>query len=115
VTYKVDSTELVTKTRQVVSLSEQMLNMAHQSQWRLFEKTEKIRQQLLTQIFEHDSITEILPTIASFLQQILDYDNESIQLGEFARSETLQELSTIHSNVHAVSAYQQLSSLEQLK
>ena len=102
-------------TRQVVALSEKMLELAHQSNWILFEKTEIKRQELLTKIFEHDSINDMLPKLAHFLQQILDFDNESIQLSEQARSDTLQELSTIHSNVHAVGAYQQLSSFEPLK
>lgn len=107
-----ESFEIYSKARQVVSLSEQMLDMAHQSQWLQFEETEKQRQILLTEIFKHNAITDMLPKITHFLQQILDYDNESIQLGERARLDTLAELSSIHTNIHAVGTYQQLSSLE---
>jgi len=95
-----------------VILSEQMLAMAHQSEWLLFVKTEQQRQKLLTEIFSDSNVNEMLPKMASFLQQVLNYDSESLQLGEHARSEILQELSTLHSNVNAVGAYQQLSSLE---
>jgi hypothetical protein len=102
-------------TRQVVTLSEIMLDLAHQSHWISFEKTERKRQKLLTKIFEHDSVNEMLPKIASFLQQVLDYDSESIQLSEQARSDTLHELTTIHSNVHAVDAYQKQSSIDPIK
>ncbi len=107
-----ESFEVYSKVRQAVTLSENMLDMAHQSKWLLFEKTEKLRQQLLTEIFEHDSVKDMLPKISHFLQQILDIDNESIQLSQQARLETLQQLSTFRSNVTAVGAYQQLSSLE---
>lgn len=110
-----ESLEIIRKIKLVVALSTKMLDMAHQSQWLLFTETEKQRQILLTQIFEHHAISEMLPKIASFLQQVLDYDNESLQLGEHARSETMHELSTIHSNLHAVGAYRQLSSLEPTK
>jgi uncharacterized protein (UPF0147 family) len=108
----VESLEIYSKAKKVVTLSEQMLAMAHQSEWLLFEKTEQQRQKLLTEIFSDSNVNEMLPKIASFLQQILNYDSESLQLGEQARIETLQELSTLHSNVNAVGAYQQLSSLE---
>jgi len=108
----VESFEIYSKARQVVTLSEKMLDMAHQSQWQLFEETERQRQKLLNQIFEHDAISEMLPKIANFLQQVLTFDNESLQLGERDRIETIHELSTLHSNVHAIGAYQQLSSFE---
>jgi len=98
-----------------VLLSEQMLEMAHQSQWLQFEDTEQQRQKILTTIFEHNAITEMLPKIAHFMQQILDIDNESIQLSELARREIMHELSTLHSNGHAVSAYQENSSFEPIK
>jgi len=107
-----DSFEIYSLARQVVTMSEQMLDMAHQSQWLSFEKTEKQRQKLLNKIFEHPSIIDMLPKIASFLQQVLDFDNESMQLGEIARHDTLHELSIIRSNVNAVSAYQQCSAFE---
>ncbi len=110
-----ESIEIYSMARQVVTLSQQMLDFAHQSQWRSFEATEKQRQKLLTTIFSHQSVTTMLPKIATFMQQVLDFDNESLQLGNSARSEILQELSTIRSNVHKVGAYQQLSSLEPLK
>jgi len=111
----VESFEIFSKAKQVVALSKQMLDMAHQSQWLLFTETEKQRQKLLTQIFKHHAISEMLPKISDFLQLVLDYDNESLQLGELARSETMHELSTLHSNIHAVGAYRQLSSLEPTK
>jgi len=111
----VESLEIYSMARQVVALSEKMLDLAHQSDWIVFENTEKQRQELLTKIFEHESINAMLPKIANFLQQILDYDNESIQLSQQARTDTLQALSTIHSNVHAVGAYQQQLSLESPK
>ncbi len=111
----VESIDIYSMARRVVSLSQQMVNMAHQSQWRSFETTEKKRQKLLTTIFEHQSVSAMLPKIASFMQQVLDYDNESLQIGNQARTEILQELSTIRSNVNKVGAYQQLSTLEPLK
>jgi len=111
----VDSFEIYSLSRQVVTLSEQMLQLAHQSQWLIFEETEQQRQKLLTQIFDHQDISEMLPKIGHFLQQMLDNDNESIQLSERARSDTMQELATLRSNVTAVGAYQQLSCFEPLK
>ncbi|VAW94096.1 hypothetical protein MNBD_GAMMA22-2143 [hydrothermal vent metagenome] len=106
------SFEIYTKARQALTLSQNMLDMAHQSNWLLFEKTEQQRQKLLTEIFEHDDIHDMLFKITHFLQQILDIDNESIQLGQQARKETLHQLSTIRSNVTAVGKYQQFSAFE---
>ncbi len=110
-----DSFEIYSKARQAVTLSENMLDMAHQSKWLLFEETEKQRQQVLVEIFEHDAISDMLPKISYFLQQILNIDNESIQLGQQAKLETLQQLSTFRNNITAVGAYQQLSTLEPYK
>ncbi|MFV2059489.1 MAG: flagellar protein FliT [Gammaproteobacteria bacterium] len=107
-----ESLEIYSLIKQVVALSEKMLGLAHQAHWISFEKTEQQRQKLLTKIFEHQSINEMLPKIANFLRQVLDYDCESIQLSEQARSDTVQELSAIHTNVHAVGAYQELSTFE---
>ena len=110
-----ESFALYSLARQVVTLSEEMLDMANQSQWRSFEKHEKQRQKLLTKIFDTPDIAAQIPKIASFLQQVLEYDTESMRLGETARRETLKELLHIRSNVNAVGAYQQQSSFERPK
>lgn len=91
--------------QKVLRLTQLMLESAEQGDWDLLRKLETERSRSLDSLFQHPEMPEALPTIASALQQVIDLDRRSIELGEAARNDMARELHHQHQGQLAVNSY----------
>jgi hypothetical protein len=95
--------------KKIVGLSGSMLTTAREGDWERVREIEQQRQKLLDEVFPLESDNIANPaTLTQQIQQIVDFDKQTMALMERGRKELAGLQNKISSGRQAVSAYQDI-------
>jgi hypothetical protein len=77
---------------EVLRMSRRMRDMARMHDWDALARLEQQRQQSLESLFAHPQMPQAMHEIAGTLQQIIELDRESIDIGQQERDQLGTEL-----------------------
>lgn len=89
----------------VLRLTRKMLLSADQQDWVATQSIEEERNQVLQNLFNHPEFDLLLPSIATILYQVMDYDAQVIEQGEAQLRHMSQEMLKSVQSRRAVNAY----------
>lgn len=89
----------------VLRLTKNMLLLASQGDWQNVSILESERQASIESLFHHPSLPGAITEIAAILQQVLELDRKSLQLGSQARKGLVQALDHQSQGNRALQAY----------
>lgn len=89
----------------VLNLTRKMLTRARQADWQNVASLEAERQSNMDSLFRHPSLPGAMIEISDILQQVLELDRESLELGAEAKTGLVQALNQQSQGTRALQAY----------
>ncbi len=103
------SDKTISHLKKIVELSGSMLTTAREGDWERVQEIEQQRQKLLDEAFPLDNNNVVNPAaLTQQIQQIVDFDKQTMALMEQGRKELAGLKKKISSGRQAVSAYQDI-------
>lgn len=90
---------------QALECTQQMHRLACQEDWQALTVLENERSQILTALFDHPALPQMLARIADTLRQIIEMDQKTMALGKQAQQALRREMELLNQGKRAVDAY----------
>lgn len=89
----------------ILRLSKKISELAHKHEWQTARQLEAQRHIAMQELFSHPDIDEVLPTMMSILQEVMQLDAEVIIKGESELKNMATQLHDLGQGKRAVNAY----------
>ena len=91
--------------RQLLTLTEGILQDAKQKEWENMMEKEQARRTLMEEFFQQESTTREAVQIEEIVRQIMSLDKKIIAMAEAGKLEVLKKMRNLSAGQHAVDAY----------
>ncbi len=96
--------------RQLLSLTEGILQDAKQKEWEGMMKKEQVRRTLMEEFFQKNSTGQEAPQIEEVIRQVMSLDKKIIAMAEAGKLDILKKMRNLSAGQHAIDAYTNNSS-----